>query len=91
MPKETTASSSEGGLVYLKYTYNYRSQFGEPDDEWLEAIEVTSEELLGAYMKAEDEAMDTAFGARGKRRLNRVFDVIGFVYPDYCFPTQKKK
>jgi hypothetical protein len=33
---------------------------------------------LGAYSKAEDEAMTTAFGARGKRRLNRVFDVIGF-------------
>jgi hypothetical protein len=34
--------------------------------------------------------MTVAFGARGKRRLNRVFDVIGFVYPDYCFPAQKK-
>jgi hypothetical protein len=22
--------------------------------------------------------------------LNRVFDVIGFVYPDYCFPVQKQ-
>jgi hypothetical protein len=39
MPKKSNASSSEGGLVYLKYTYRYRSQFGEPDDEWLEAIE----------------------------------------------------
>jgi hypothetical protein len=45
---------------------------------------------LGAYTKAEDEVMNTAFGARGKRRLNRVFDVIGFIYPDYCFPTQKQ-
>jgi hypothetical protein len=33
--------------------------------------------------------MSTAFGARGKRRLNRVFDVIGFAYPDYCFPARK--
>jgi hypothetical protein len=41
--------------------------------------------LLGAYTKAEDEAMNIAFGARGKKRLNRVFDVIGFVYLDYCF------
>jgi hypothetical protein len=62
MPKETTASSSEGGPVYLKYTYLYRSQFGEPDDEWLEAIDATSEELLEAYTKAEDEAINTAFG-----------------------------
>jgi hypothetical protein len=29
--------------------------------------------------------MNMAFGAHGKKRLNRVFDVIGFVYPDYCF------
>jgi hypothetical protein len=61
MPKEIVASSSEGGLVYLKYTYRYRSQFSEPNDEWLEAIEAISEELLWAYMKDEDEAMDTTF------------------------------
>ena len=34
--------------------------------------------------------MTTAFDARSKRRLNRVFDVIGFFYPDYCFPTRKQ-
>jgi hypothetical protein len=45
---------------------------------------------MGAYTKAEDEAMTVAFGARGKRRLNRVFDVIGFVYPNYCFPVWKQ-
>ena len=53
-------------------------------------FEATSDELLGAYSKAEDDAMTTAFGARGKMRLNRVFDVIGFVYPDYCYPLQKQ-
>jgi hypothetical protein len=90
MPKETVSGSSEGGLVYLKYSYRYRSQFGEPNNEWLEAAEATSDELLGAYTKVEDEAMNTAFGARGKRRLNRVFDVIGFVYPYYCFPARKE-
>jgi hypothetical protein len=91
MPKETTAGSSEGGLVFLKYIYRYKSQFGEPNDGWLEAIEVASDELLGTYTKAKDEAMNTAFGARGKRRLNKVFDVIEFIYPDYCFPAQKQR
>jgi hypothetical protein len=91
MPKETTDSSSEGGLVYLKYTYRYRSQFEEPDDEWLEAIEATRDDLLGTYTKDEDEAMNITFGARSKKRLNRVFDVIGFVYPDYCFPARKQE
>jgi hypothetical protein len=34
--------------------------------------------------------MTVAFSAHDKKRLNRVFDVIGFVYPDYCYPTQKQ-
>ena len=91
MPKGTDSNSSKGVLNYLKYSYRYRSQFGEPDDEWLEAIEATSDELLGAYSKPEDEAMDTAFGVQGKRRLNRVLDDgIGFVYPDYFLPKTKR-
>jgi hypothetical protein len=35
MQKETVAGSSEGGLVYLRYTYRYRSQFDEPSGDWL--------------------------------------------------------
>jgi hypothetical protein len=46
--------------------------------------------LLGAYTRAKDDAMTLAFGGRGKRRLNRDFDVIGFVYPDYCYPSRKQ-
>jgi hypothetical protein len=87
MPKEVAARSSEGGLIYLKYTFKYRSQFDEPNDDWLDAIEATSDEFLGAYSRAEDDAMTTAFRGRGKKRLNGVFDVIGFVYPDYCYPS----
>jgi hypothetical protein len=90
MSKEVAAGSSQGGLVYLKYTFRYKSQFDEPNDDWLNAIEKTSDELLGAYTKAEYDAMTTAFGAHGKKSLNRVFDVIDFVYPDYCYPPRKQ-
>ena len=51
---------------------------------------MTSDELLEAYLKAEDEAIKTAFGARGKKRLNRLFDAIRFVYPDYWYPMRKQ-
>jgi hypothetical protein len=34
--------------------------------------------------------MTTTFEGRGKKRLNRVFDVIGFVYPDYCYPSRNQ-
>lgn len=85
-----TKGLGKDGLVHLKYTYRYKSQFGEPNDEWLDAIEATCNEILGNYMKKEHEALTTAFGARGKRRLNRVFDAIHFVYLDYCFPVPSK-
>jgi hypothetical protein len=44
--------------------------------------------LLGTYSKAEDNALSTSFGGRGKKRLNRVFYAIGFVYPDYSYPLR---
>jgi hypothetical protein len=90
MPKEAATGSSQGGLVYLKYTFRYRGEFDEPNDEWLSSIKATSDELLGAYTRAEDDAMTLAFEGRGKKRLNRVFDVIGFVYPDYSYPSRKQ-
>jgi hypothetical protein len=77
-------------LVYLKYTFRYIDQFDEPNNDWLNCVEGTSDKLLGAYTRAEDDAITLAFGGRGKRRLNRVFDVIGFVYLDYCYPSQKQ-
>ena len=79
MPKKGAIGSSQNGLVYLKYTLRYRGEFDEPNDEWLNCIEATSDELLGAYTRAKDDALTVAFGGRGKKRLNRVFDVIGFV------------
>jgi hypothetical protein len=47
--------------------------------------------LLGLYSKAEDTALSAAFGGRKKKRLNRVFDAIGFVYPDYHYPSRGQK
>jgi hypothetical protein len=88
MPKETTTDSSEGGLVRLKYTFRFGEKFDEPNDDWLKCIEATSDELLRAYSKAEDNALSVAFGGRNKKRLNKVFDAIGFVYPDYRYPLR---
>jgi hypothetical protein len=81
-------NSSEGGLVRFKYTFRFGEKFDEPNDDWLKCIEATSDELLGAYSKAEDNALSVAFGGRKKKRLNRVFDAIGFVYPDYRYPLR---
>jgi hypothetical protein len=50
MPKETSAESSEGGLVRLKYTFRLKERFDESDDDWLKCIEATSDELLGTYL-----------------------------------------
>jgi hypothetical protein len=88
MPKETITNPSEGGLIRLKYTFRFGDQFVEPDDDWLKCVENTSDELLGAYSKSEDNALSAAFGSRKKKRLNRVFDAIGFVYPDYRYPPR---
>jgi hypothetical protein len=56
----------------------------------LKCIEATSDELLGTYSKAEDDALSAAFEGQGKKRLNRVFDSIGFVYPDYHYPLRRQ-
>jgi hypothetical protein len=91
MPEETISKSDEGGLVRLKYTFRYEGKFIEPDDDWLKCIEATSDELLGPYSKAEDNALSAAFGGQKKKRLNRVFDAIGFMYRDYCYPLKGQK
>jgi hypothetical protein len=75
----------------LKYTFRFGDQFIEPDDDWLKCVENTSDELLGAYSMSEDNALFAAFGSRKKKRLNRVFDAIGFVYPDYRYPPRGQK
>jgi hypothetical protein len=91
MPEETITNPNEGGLVRLKYTFRFGDQFIEPDDDWLKCVEATSDELLGPYSKAEDNALSAAFGSRKKKRLNRVFDAIDFMYPDYRYPPRGQK
>jgi hypothetical protein len=91
MPQETIKETDKGGLVRLKYTFKYGDKFVEPDDDWLKSIETVSDELLGVYSKEEDTALSAAFGGRKKKRLNRVFDAIGFVYPDYHYPVRGQK
>jgi hypothetical protein len=93
MPKKTINNPHEGGLVRLKYTFRFGDQFDEPDDDWLKSVEATSDELLGPYSKIEHNALSAAFGSRKKKRLNRVFDAIGFMYPNYRYPLwgQKRK
>jgi hypothetical protein len=91
MPKEAISNPHEGGMVRLKYTFRFGDQFIEPDNDWLKCVEATSDELLGPYSKAEDNELSAAFGSRKKKRLNRVFDAIGFMYPDYRYPSRGRK
>jgi hypothetical protein len=73
MPKETITESSEGELVRLKYTFRYGDKFDEPNDDWLKCIEVTSDEPLGSYSKAEDNTLSTTFGGRGRKEIEQSF------------------
>jgi hypothetical protein len=73
MPKETITNSSEGDLVRLKYTFRFGDKFDEPNNDWLKCIKATSDELLGAYSKAEDNALSTAFGGWGKKENEHSF------------------
>jgi hypothetical protein len=91
MPKETITKTGEGERVRLKYSFKYGDKFDEPNDDWLKCIEATSDELLRPYSKTKDNALSAAFGSRKKKRLNRVFDAIGFMYPDYRYPSKGQK
>jgi hypothetical protein len=91
MPKETITKPDGGGLIRMKFTFRYEGKFVEPDDGWLKCIEATSDELLGPYSKAEDIVLSAAFGGQKKKRFNRVFDAIGFVYPNYRYPLRGRK
>jgi Trm5-related predicted tRNA methylase len=80
---EKDASDVEPGLVRLCYKYKFEDEFREPSDGWLDYIEAKCNEILGNYSKPEVEALQRAFVAWKRRRLNRVFDAVDFFYPDY--------
>lgn len=77
-PKDDDSWKQEvrsGSLVRLKYTYKFRDEFG--------VVEAKCNEVLENFVEKEDEALTAASGARGKTRLNHVFDAIDFFYPNY--------
>lgn len=61
----------------LKYTYEYEYKFGEPCDEWLNAIEDKCNGILRNLIKKEDKALIVDIAAWKKRRSNRVFMRLG--------------
>jgi hypothetical protein len=74
---------AEPVLVRLHYKYKFEDEFGEPSDRWLDYVEAKCNEIIGNYSKLEVEALQWAFTARKRRRLNHVFDAISFFYPGY--------
>jgi 1,2-phenylacetyl-CoA epoxidase PaaB subunit len=82
MPKPK-GEKKKNELVRLPYHLKFKKHFKEPCQEWLDTIEVMCNEILGNYMKKEDQLMIAAFGTRPKRRLNRVMDALNFEYPNY--------
>jgi hypothetical protein len=81
MPK-LKGEKRKNELVRLPYHFKFKKHFKEPCQEWLDTTEVMCNEILGNYTK-KDQLMTAAFGARPKRRLNRVMDALNFEYPDY--------
>jgi hypothetical protein len=75
---EKDASKAEPRLIRLRYNYKFKTEFREPCDEWLDAIEDKCNEILGNYSKKEAKALNLTFATHKKRRLIHVFDAIGF-------------
>lgn len=59
--KDSIPSENEPDLIRLRYSYKFETVFGEPCDEWLEAVEIKCNEVLGNFKKKEDEALTVAF------------------------------
>jgi hypothetical protein len=70
----------------LPFEFKEQASFWAPSLGWLKFIDSRCNEIVGNYLVKEDEAMTSAFRTRGKRRLNRIMDALGFEYPDYLKP-----
>jgi hypothetical protein len=80
---EGDALDVEPELIRLRYKYRFEDEFEEPNDGWLDYVEAKCNEIIGNFSKSEVEALQQAFGAQKRHRLNRVFDAIEFFNHDY--------
>jgi hypothetical protein len=72
MPK-LEGKKKKNELVRLPYHFKFKKHFKEPCQEWLDTIEVMCNEILGNYMRKEDQLNK---GAEGQKR-KRVVSVVG--------------
>src|SRR5690242_21493771 len=56
----------------FRSTFKFGDKFAEPDDDWLKSIENLSDELLGAYSKAEDTARSEEHTSELQSHVNLV-------------------
>jgi hypothetical protein len=85
LPKEV--KSKDGELITLDFTFKEQSSHKAPSAGWLQMIEEKCNKICGNYLTREHEDMTSIFGGRGKLRLNRVMNALGFEYPDYKDPS----
>lgn len=74
--------SKEGELVILTFEFKEQASYKSPTG-WLKLTEEKCNEIVGNYLIREHEDMSSTFESRGKLRLNRVMNAIGFEYPNY--------
>jgi hypothetical protein len=78
--------SAEGASFFRIFGYEAYPQQA-PSAGWLTFIEERCNQMCGNYLTREHEDMQSVFGNRGKLRLNRVMDALGFEYLDYEDPS----
>jgi hypothetical protein len=70
MPK-LKGEKKKSELVRLPYHFKFKKHFKEPCQEWLDTIEIMCNEILGNYMKKEDQRLSKgAEGPKQKRAIS---------------------